>query len=114
VNKGTDEEKNVGMYATGIKIKKGDHIWFSQSGGGGVGNPLERDPKLVLRDVMDGWLSVAAAKKFYGVVIKVGDEEALEYEVDEKATEELRKELKKTPIPEGRQAHQVHPLGKKI
>jgi len=48
------------------------------------------------------------------VVIKVGDEEALEYEVDEKATEELRKELKKTPLPEGRHAHQVHPLGKNI
>jgi N-methylhydantoinase B len=114
VNPGTDKEQNVGMYATGIEIKKGDHLWFSQSGGGGIGDPRERDPELVIKDVMDGWLSVEAAKEFYGVVIKVGDEEALEYEVDEKATEELRKELKKTPIPEGRQAHQVHPVGKNI
>ena len=114
LNKGTDEEKNVGMYGTGIKIKKGDHIWFSQSGGGGVGNPLERDPELVLRDVMDGWLSTEAAKNFYGVVINVGDEEALEYDVDQEATEELRAEMAKTPLPEGRSAHQVHPLGKKI
>ncbi len=114
VNPGTDKEQNVGMYGTGIELKKGDHLWFSQSGGGGIGDPRERDPELVVRDVMDGWLSVGAAKKFYGVVIKVGDEEALEYEVDEKATEELRKELKKTPLPEGRQTHQVHPVGKKI
>lgn len=114
VNKGTDKEVNVGMYATGVKLKKGDTIWFSQSGGGGVGNPLERDPQLVLKDVVDEWLSIEVAKKYYGVVINVGDEEALEYDVDEKATEELRKELKKTPLPEGRKAHQVHPLGKKI
>lgn len=114
VNKGTDKEQNVGMYATGIKIKKGDHIWFSQSGGGGVGNPLERDPDLVLRDVMDGWLTLGAATKYYGVVINVGDEEALEYEVDAKATEKLRKKMEKEPLPEGRSAHQIHPEGKKI
>ncbi|MBW1667693.1 MAG: hydantoinase B/oxoprolinase family protein [Deltaproteobacteria bacterium] len=114
INKGTDKENNVGMYATGIKIKKGDHIWFSQSGGGGVGSPLEREPELVLKDVMDGWLSLEAARKFYGVVINVGDEEALEYEIDQEATKKLRKEMEKTPLPEGRSAHQVHPLGKKI
>lgn len=114
VNKGTDKEQNVGMYATGIKIKKGDHIWFSQSGGGGVGNPLERDPDLVLRDVMDGWLTLGAATKYYGVVINVGDEEALEYDVDAKATEKLRKKMEKEPLPEGRSAHQIHPEGKKI
>ena len=114
INPGTDREQDVGMYATGIELKKGDHIYFGQSGGGGVGNPLERDPQLVLKDVMDGWLSVEAAKKYYGVAIKVGDEEALECEVDEKATEELRKELKKTPLPEGRHAHEVHPVGKNI
>ena len=114
VNPGTDKEKNVGMYATGVEIKKGDRIWFSQSGGGGVGDPRERDPDLVIRDVMDGWLSLEAARKFYGVVITVGDEEALEYEVDREATEKLREEMKKTPLPEGRKAHEVHPVGKNI
>jgi len=114
INKGTDKERDVGMYATGIEVKAGDRLWFSQSGGGGVGSPLERDPQLVIRDVMDGWLSLDAAKKYYGVIIKVGDEEALEYEVDLKATEKRRKELKKKPIREGRKAHEVHPLGRKI
>lgn len=114
VNPGAEKEQDVGMYATGIELKKGDHIWFSQSGGGGVGDPRERDPELVLKDVMDGWLSIEAAEKFYGVVIKVGDEEALEYEVDYEATDELREKLKKEPLPEGRMAHQVHPIGKHI
>ena len=82
INKGTDKERDVGMYATGIKLKKGDHIWFSQSGGGGVGDPRERDPELVLRDVMDGWLSIEAGRKYYGVVINEIDEEALDYRID--------------------------------
>jgi N-methylhydantoinase B len=114
VNKGTDKEQDVGMYATGIEVNTGDRIWFSQSGGGGVGSPLERDPQLVLRDVMDGWLTMGAGRKYYGVVIHVGDEEALEYWVDEEATKKLREELKDKPLPEGRRAHEVHPEGKKI
>ena len=102
------------MYATGIQLKAGDHIWFSQSGGGGVGSPLERDPELVLRDVMDGWLSLSAAEKFYGVIIEEIDEEALDFRIDVQATEKLRKKMEKIPPKEGRHAHEVHPLGKKI
>jgi N-methylhydantoinase B len=114
INKGTDKEQDVGMYATGIRLKKGDHIWFSQSGGGGVGDPRERDLELVLKDVMDGWLSIGAARKYYGVVVNEIDEEALDYRIDIEATEKLREEMKKTPLPEGRHAHEVHPIGKNI
>jgi N-methylhydantoinase B len=114
VNKGTDKEQDIGMYGTGIDLKKGDRIWFSQSGGGGVGSPLERDPELVRLDVMNDYLTTEAAKKFYGVVIDVGDWEALEYSVNEEETKKAREELAKNPIPEGRSAHQVHPFGKKI
>jgi N-methylhydantoinase A len=38
-------------------------------GGGGWGDPLRRDPALVLRDVRDGVVSVEAAQRDYGVVI---------------------------------------------
>ena len=31
------------MYATGVELKKGDKIFYASSGGGGFGNPLERD-----------------------------------------------------------------------
>ena len=39
-------------------------------GGGGVGDPQERDPQAVLRDVVDGYVSVEAAKAVYGVGIR--------------------------------------------
>jgi N-methylhydantoinase B len=37
--------------------------------GGGWGDPLERDPELVKRDVRDGYVTIAGAAKDYGVVI---------------------------------------------
>jgi len=114
LNRGTPKERNVGMYATGVELKAGDHVYYSQSGGGGCGDPRERDPQLVLKDVMNEWLTPEAARDVYGVVIKVGDPEALEYWVDEKATQKLREKMKKKPLPEGRKAHEVHPLGKNI
>jgi N-methylhydantoinase B len=39
-------------------------------GGGGVGDPGQRDPAAVLRDVVDGYVSIAAAKELYGVTIR--------------------------------------------
>ncbi len=38
-------------------------------GGGGYGNPLERDPELVANDVTEGYISIESAKKDYGVAI---------------------------------------------
>lgn len=38
-------------------------------GGGGWGDPVERDPELVLRDVRDGLVSIAEAARVYGVVL---------------------------------------------
>jgi len=93
-------------------LKKGDKIFYSSSGGGGFGNPLERDPKLVLDDVMDEWLTNDAAKQYYGVVIDVIDAEALDYRIDEDATAKLRAELRKKGFVEGRGAHQLHPKTK--
>ena len=38
-------------------------------GGGGYGNPLERDPEMVLNDVREGYVSFECASVDYGVVI---------------------------------------------
>jgi N-methylhydantoinase B len=65
----------------------GDVISFQQSGAGGYGDPLERDPARVLDDVLDEYVSVDAARREYGVVI-VGD--GLDLRVDEDATRGLR------------------------
>jgi N-methylhydantoinase B len=114
INKGTDKEFNAGMYATGVQLKAGDHIYYTSSGGGGFGNPLERDPQLVLDDVMDEWLTLEAAKKYYGVVIEEIDAEACDYRINEEATAKAREELRKEGFPEGRGAFEVHPRGKHI
>jgi N-methylhydantoinase B len=50
-------------------LAKGDRVSVRSSGGGGWGNPLERDPALVERDVRLGYASVEEAKNIYGVVI---------------------------------------------
>ena len=116
INKGTKKEINAGMYATGVELKKGDKIYYSSSGGGGFGNPLERDPQLVLEDVMDEWLTPESAKKYYGVAIKIIDAEALDYRIDMAATKKSRAAMKKKkePIKHGYGPHQIHPLGEKI
>ena len=61
-------------------------------GGGGFGNPLDRDPEKVRWDVREGYVSVDKARDVYGVVLDTGPEQ---YAVDYKATEELRGKLKK-------------------
>jgi N-methylhydantoinase B len=72
------------------KIKPGQSFWRCSSGGGGYGDPLERDPALVIEDLADDYVSVERAKKDYGVVVCVVDEEMAEYEVDIDATERER------------------------
>ena len=43
------------------------------TGGGGWGDPLEREPELVQRDVIEGKVSPEAARDDYGVVLAGGD-----------------------------------------
>jgi N-methylhydantoinase B len=69
----------------------GDVISFQQSGAGGYGDPLERDPARVLEDVLDGYVSIGAARADYGVVITG---EGLDLRVDEEATRRLRQEMR--------------------
>jgi N-methylhydantoinase B len=47
---------------------------YVTNGGGGWGDPFARDPERVRRDVRDGYVSVAAARADYGVIIE-GDPE---------------------------------------
>jgi N-methylhydantoinase B len=56
------------------------------AGGGGLGDPLERDPKLVLEDAIDGYVTIERAKKDYGVVVIAIDPEVLSFEIDLEAT----------------------------
>ena len=53
----------------GYRFGYDEQFVFETTGGGGWGNPLARDPEMVLEDVLDEYISLDAAKRHYGVVI---------------------------------------------
>lgn len=61
----------------------GEWIKGVEAGGGGYGDPLERDPARVREDVLEGWVSAHSALEEYGVVL-IGERDSLR--VDEVAT----------------------------
>ncbi len=68
-------------------IPAGDRLCWETPGGGGYGDPLERDPAAVMRDLRLGWVSPRAAAETYGVLLtKDGG-------LDEAATAARRKHL---------------------
>jgi N-methylhydantoinase B len=69
-----------------IKVEAGDLLLSDTWGGGGCGDPLERDPSLVQFDVEAGLVTIEGARR-YGVVLK--DEST----VDAAATTALRKRM---------------------
>ena len=69
--------------------ESGNVIQFHSAGGGGYGDPLERDPQAVKQDVFNEYVSIEMARNDYGVVI---DSKTLK--VDLKETEKLRAERK--------------------
>ena len=71
------------------RIPAGERIVLKLPGGGGYGDPLERDPELVRRDVEDGLVSPEHASKAYGVVLA---EDEGGFVVDESATDRRRAE----------------------
>jgi N-methylhydantoinase B len=71
-----------------MEIRRGEVFRHELAGGGGWGDPLERDPELVLKDVRNELLSPEKAKADYGVVVDVGT-----WTVDEAATETARQAI---------------------
>lgn len=58
------------------QMKPGDVVTIDAPGGGGYGNPLERDVDMVVNDVKQGYVSIKSAKNNYGVVIDPQTNEA--------------------------------------
>src|SRR5439155_1126819 len=73
LNMGTPEERSLGMFATNVPLRKSDVLDFVSNGGGGYGNPLEREPEPILQEVIDGFMTVEKARRTYGVAIEVVD-----------------------------------------
>ena len=73
-----------------VALRRGDVFRHVTAGGGGYGDPLERDPERVLDDVLDEKLTRPYAEREYGVVIFPGNGA-----VDVEKTRRLRAECKK-------------------
>ena len=72
-----------------FQMKRGDTYTAECPGGGGWGDPLDRDPEAVLDDVRDGFVSVQSAQLDYGVIVlDEGDR------VDYAVTKELRRKIR--------------------
>ena len=75
-----------------IPLEPADRVQLNLAGGGGYGDPFRRPLELVLNDVINGYISLEAADRHYGVIIRyLGDQDQLVrlpelYVIDEAAT----------------------------
>ncbi len=95
INPGRDGERTVGMVSD-VQLLAGDTIAVNGAGGGGYGDPLDRDVAEVEEDVRDGYVSLEAAADRYGVVISASTET-----VDARATVALREALRSNETSNG-------------
>nr|WP_250812130.1 hydantoinase B/oxoprolinase family protein [Neorhizobium tomejilense] len=82
LNPGRDDFQRLGNIDTAV-LQPGDVLEIRSAGGGGRGNPIERETWRVAQDVARGYVSSEAAGRDYGVVIRGGI-------VDEAETEKVR------------------------
>jgi N-methylhydantoinase B/oxoprolinase/acetone carboxylase alpha subunit len=71
-------------------LSLGEWIKGTEAGGGGYGDPLQRDPEMVRKDVLERWVSIERAQSSYGVVL-VGEGESMSVNVP--ATVALRRRM---------------------
>jgi N-methylhydantoinase B len=90
IDPGAPDERDVDAMADGEFVPAGTLIRIRTTGGGGWGDPLERDPVLVARDVRWGKVSRSAAAGDYGVVLAGPDDDPV---ADGEATGRLRDEM---------------------
>jgi N-methylhydantoinase B len=86
---GSDDPYVVAHTADWVPIAAGQRVCYDYGGGGGWGDPLERDLQAVLDDVLDEYVSIAGARRDYGVVL-TGSLEDLTLAIDDTATIEER------------------------
>ena len=84
----SDQSESVISSKTTVELEPDQIMSYRTSGGGGYGPPTEREPALVLKDVLDGKISPERAKSHYGVVVNLAQET-----VDQLETEVLRRSM---------------------
>ncbi len=63
------DKERVNAKVLTAQLKRGDAYALRSGGGGGYGSPLERAPEAVAHDVRQGYVSLASARDYYGVVL---------------------------------------------
>lgn len=94
LDRGSDGRQFLGAVFSNVPVVAGDSFVRPSAGGGGMGDPLERDPEAVLEDVIDGYVSIERARKDYGVVVEEVDAELSDYRLDMGATEAERASIR--------------------
>jgi N-methylhydantoinase B len=89
IDPGGPHEREVDALADAEPVRAGEVIRIRTTGGGGWGDPLRRDPALVVRDVVWRKVSPVAALRDYGVVL-TGSLEGDDLGHDAEATEAER------------------------
>ncbi len=94
---------------SGFPLRAEDSVVMESSGGGGYGDPLERDPVRVARDVAEGVISLTKAETVYGVILRDG---APDQEGTRQRREQLRQSrpilrLRRQESPEYKEGHRV-------
>jgi N-methylhydantoinase B len=85
-----------------LELDQGDVVHLNLPGGGGYGDPLERDPEKVLWDVIEGYIAAEEAERCYGVAVRyVGKPDALvkmpkDWQLDREKTLALRRRARET------------------
>jgi N-methylhydantoinase B len=69
LNPGGASERALTSKVAGLRLSRGDVLRVEFAGGGGWGDPCERDVARVRDDVARGYVSLASAREDYGVVL---------------------------------------------
>ncbi len=86
VQRSGEEERKLPAQVSGLILNKGDFITVTPPGGGGYGNPFERNIESVLSDVLAGYIDMEEAEK-YGVKISMKEGR---YTINQSETKKIR------------------------
>ena len=87
IERANGSKETLGAKVDNVRVAEGDLLHYVTWGGGGWGDPLERDAEIVAREVRRGLVSAGGARRYGVVVNETGD-------LDAKATAELRADMR--------------------
>jgi N-methylhydantoinase B len=85
-----DETGNAGH----IVLEPGERLRVLSCGGAGYGDPCDRDPQLLLKDLVDGYLTTVRASEIYGIVVDGDAAKPESLVINQEATTERRSSLR--------------------